>query len=89
LEDVELSESGSCIRCARCVEACPINLVPTFIAQAAEHEYFSRAEKLHVTDCIDAVAVLCLPRRIPSLSGLELPKQKYWPGAKVKAAPSE
>ena len=77
VEDVELSESGSCIRCARCVEACPINLVPTFIAQAAEHEYFSRAEKLHVTDCIECgcCAYVC-PARIPLTQWIRIAKQK-------------
>jgi electron transport complex protein RnfC len=75
VEDVELSKSGSCIRCARCVEACPINLVPTFIAQAAEHEYFSRAEKLHVTDCIECgcCAYVC-PARIPLTQWIRIAK---------------
>lgn len=52
-EEAAVYENGSCIRCASCVKACPINLVPTFIAQAAEHGLFDRAEKLHAADCIE------------------------------------
>lgn len=74
-EDVELYESGSCIRCARCVEVCPVNLVPTFIAQAAEHELFNRAEKLHAADCIECgcCAYVC-PARIPLTQWIRIGK---------------
>ncbi len=74
-EDVELYESGSCIRCARCVQACPINLVPTFIAQAAEHGLFNRAEKLHAADCIECgcCAYIC-PARIPLTQWIRIAK---------------
>ena len=74
-EDVDLSESGSCIRCARCVQVCPINLVPTFIAQAAEHNLFERAEKLHAADCIECgcCAYIC-PARIPLTQWIRIAK---------------
>ncbi len=74
-EDVDLFESGSCIRCARCVQACPVNLVPTFIAQAAEHSLFDRAEKLHAADCIECgcCAFIC-PARIPLTQWIRVAK---------------
>ena len=74
-EDVGLFESGSCIRCARCVQVCPVNLVPTFIAQAAEHGLFGRAEKLHAADCIECgcCAYIC-PARIPLTQWIRVAK---------------
>ena len=67
--DVDLFESRPCIKCGKCVAACPINLVPTFIAQAYEHGMLERAEKLHAADCIECgcCAYICPPgSRSPS-----------------------
>ena len=37
-EDVALQPEGPCIRCARCVQACPMNLLPTTIAAYARRD---------------------------------------------------
>lgn len=65
-DDVYLAESSPCIRCAKCVTACPVQLVPTDIAQAAEHGLFKKAEKLHALDCFECgcCAYVC-PSKIP------------------------
>jgi Na+-translocating ferredoxin:NAD+ oxidoreductase subunit C len=65
-EDVCLSESVTCIRCAKCVESCPVSLMPTLIAQAAEHNLFDKAEKLHALDCFECgcCSYVC-PSKIP------------------------
>ncbi|MFO8150103.1 MAG: electron transport complex subunit RsxC [Trueperaceae bacterium] len=65
-DDVYLAESSPCIRCAKCVDACPVQLVPTAIAQAAEHGLFKKAEKLHALDCFECgcCAYVC-PAKIP------------------------
>ncbi len=65
-EDVYLAESSPCIRCAKCVDGCPVQLMPTSIAQAAEHGLFKRAEKLHAMDCFECgcCAYVC-PSKIP------------------------
>jgi len=42
-----------CIRCGKCVEVCPMNLMPTDIAKAAEYEHFNIASSLHVQDCME------------------------------------
>jgi electron transport complex protein RnfC len=73
--DVDLFESRPCIKCGKCVAACPINLVPTFIAQAYEHGMLERAEKLHAADCIECgcCAYIC-PSRIPLTQLIRLAK---------------
>ncbi len=74
-EDAAFYENGSCIRCAACVRDCPINLVPTFIAQAAEHGLYDRAVKLHAADCIECgcCSYIC-PARIPLTQWIRIAK---------------
>lgn len=52
-EEMRLEAIRPCIKCAKCVEACPMNLLPLFLAQAAEHNLIDRAEKLHAADCFE------------------------------------
>ncbi len=74
-EDVYLAESSPCIRCAKCVDACPVQLMPTQIAQAAEHNLFKRAEKLHAMDCFECgcCAYVC-PSKIPLTQWIRIAK---------------
>ena len=51
--DVSLYESMPCISCGRCVDACPMNLVPSELSQFLEAEDYEGAEELHVMDCIE------------------------------------
>lgn len=44
---------GPCIRCARCVDACPMNLMPNELANVLEYERFDEAHQLGVLDCIE------------------------------------
>lgn len=51
--DVAFTSEGACIRCARCVQACPVRLLPTSIAACARLERFADAERLRALDCIE------------------------------------
>ncbi len=51
--DVPLVEEGPCIRCARCVRACPANLLPTTIAAYTRLDMFDEAEGYNAMDCIE------------------------------------
>jgi len=44
---------GPCIRCGRCVEACPMGLSPTEIAELVLHGDFHLAEEAHIMDCVE------------------------------------
>ncbi|MCD6408529.1 electron transport complex subunit RsxC [bacterium] len=42
-----------CIKCGKCVEVCPMNLVPAFISKYAESENWEMCKNLNVLDCIE------------------------------------
>ncbi len=76
-EDVSRSESSPCIRCAKCVSVCPMSLMPTSIAQAAEHGDFKRAEKLYGLDCFECgcCSYIC-PSKIPLVQWIRIGKNE-------------
>ncbi len=54
-------EPGPCIRCARCVDACPMGLVPSGIAAAVERGDTDFAARMCIEDCMEcgACAFVC------------------------------
>ncbi len=49
----EITEPRPCIRCARCVDSCPMNLLPNILVRVIEYKNFDEAHKLGVLDCIE------------------------------------
>ncbi len=64
--DVRAVEETACIRCGRCVDVCPLNLVPTRLALAARHKDWTMARRFHITACMECgcCAWVC-PAAIP------------------------
>lgn len=52
-EEVSQYTSEACIRCGRCVDACPMALLPSTLSVAAENEVFDLTEEYHVMDCME------------------------------------
>jgi len=52
-QDVETSQETTCIRCGKCVDSCPMNLVPTRIALASRYREWELADKYHISSCIE------------------------------------
>lgn len=48
--------SNPCINCGRCVEACPLRLMPNEISMAVEADDIELAEKRNVMDCFECGA---------------------------------
>jgi len=64
-EDVQTPEERTCIRCGKCIEACPMGLLPNFIGDYAAHERFDSAERYNVLDCMECgiCAYVCPAKR--------------------------
>lgn len=69
--------SGSCIRCGRCVSACPMHLVPCLLGCAIESERYDLAAQNHVMDCLEcgACAYVC-PAHRPLIQHLRRAKSE-------------
>ncbi len=52
-DEVSQYTSEPCIRCGRCVDCCPMQILPATISQAVENNRFDWAEKLNVMACIE------------------------------------
>lgn len=44
---------GPCIRCGKCMEACPAGLIPAFLSQSALRNDINELQRLHVHDCME------------------------------------
>lgn len=51
--EARLPASQPCIRCSRCIDSCPMNLMPNYLAALIEHKRFETAHQLGVLDCIE------------------------------------
>ncbi len=50
---VRTSDPLPCIGCNRCVDTCPMHLVPTKLAEFADFKRYEEAEKWGIMDCIE------------------------------------
>ncbi|MEA3431549.1 MAG: electron transport complex subunit RsxC [candidate division WOR-3 bacterium] len=64
-----------CIRCGRCVDVCPMRLLPTRILAFIENDDFSTAKELGVLDCMECgcCEYVC-PARRPLIHNFKLAK---------------
>ena len=52
-KEAMLPNSVPCIRCSRCVDSCPMNLMPNVLAQLIEHQRYEEAAENNILDCIE------------------------------------
>jgi electron transport complex protein RnfC len=75
--DVAKAEETNCLRCGRCVDTCPLNLVPSKLAVAARGGDWDLARKYHMPACIECgcCAFTC-PAAIPLVQLIRMGKTK-------------
>ena len=52
-EEIRRVERSVCVRCGRCVDVCPMNLVPTKIAMASRLNQLNLARKYNIMACFE------------------------------------
>lgn len=63
--EVDMTPESTCIRCGRCVDVCPINLVPSRLDKLARLGRYDQADDYNIMDCIEcsSCAYICPAHR--------------------------
>lgn len=74
-EDARRAAETPCVRCGRCVEACPLDLMPTRLALSARHKDWDLARRHHLMACMECgcCAYVC-PAAIPLVQLIRMGK---------------
>ncbi len=64
--DYSLPAEPVCIRCGRCVDVCPMGLIPTYLAAYAYNEKWDAMQRLNINDCFECgCCAFACPTRNP------------------------
>ncbi len=75
-KDSKLPEATACIRCGRCVDACPMGLMPLNIEQAVAADDVERIKALAVMNCMECgCCSYGCPAKRPLIQSLRIAKQ--------------
>ena len=70
-------EPGNCVRCGRCAEVCPINLVPSRLSRLSELERYEDARDHGIEVCMECgTCAFTCPSHVPLVQWLRLGKQE-------------
>lgn len=70
-------DTSNCIRCAKCVQVCPMGLEPVLLSKTSKLQMFDKVENERVMDCIEcgSCSYTC-PANIPLLDFIRFGKNK-------------
>ncbi len=76
-EEAAQKEVQNCMRCAKCVQICPVNLQPLFISAFSLKNDFKKAEEYRALDCIEcgSCSFIC-PSSRPLLQSIRVAKKE-------------
>ncbi len=65
-QEAKVVQAGPCIRCSKCIEACPMNLTPYLYGLYGRRQEYEAMAKQDVADCIECgVCAYGCPAKIP------------------------
>jgi electron transport complex protein RnfC len=72
-----LGKTTPCLNCGKCIEICPMNIMPNVIASFAQKERFDDAEEFNALDCIEcgSCSYIC-PAKINLIQNIKFAKFK-------------
>jgi len=75
--EMKAQEETPCLRCGKCIDACPLHLVPTKLARYSQLGRMEDAEALGITVCMECgTCAFTCPANIPLVQWLRLGKQE-------------
>lgn len=74
-EEITRKAETPCVRCGKCIDVCPLNLMPTKLARLSQLERYEDAEDFGVTVCMECgtCAFVC-PANLPLVTWIRLGK---------------
>ena len=76
-----------CIKCGKCVEACPMGLEPYILSKLAKLQKWDMAEEHNTVDCIECGCCSCTcPSYLPLLDYIRIGKQTVMTNIRARAA---
>ena len=80
-------KEGACIKCAKCVSACPMGLEPYLLSKLARMQKWDMAEEHNTVDCIECgcCSYTC-PSNLPLLDYIRVGKQTVMTNIRARAA---
>ena len=76
-EEINHQDITSCLRCGKCVEVCPVNLMPTTLARLSQLNKLEEAEERGITTCMECGSCeWTCPANLPLVQWLRLGKQR-------------
>lgn len=84
--DVARHKEQACIKCAKCVAACPMGLEPYLLSKLARKKMWDRAEEHNIVDCIECgcCSYTC-PSNLPLLDYIRIGKQTVMGNIRARA----
>ncbi|MBQ5678834.1 MAG: electron transport complex subunit RsxC [Rikenellaceae bacterium] len=89
-EEAERQPASQCIKCAKCVSACPMGLEPYLISKMSRRQMWEQLETEHIADCIECgCCMFTCPANLPLLDYIRLGKAKVMGIMRARAAAAQ
>lgn len=76
-EEINNFSETNCLRCGKCVNVCPLNLIPTRLARLSQLKRYDDAKQFGITVCMECgTCTYVCPANIPVVQWIRLGKQK-------------